>query len=81
MNFCKYRFTDGPSREQTCGAPLIATCDRSKSSELTEFRGIEWTKKKPQKMMIFPTAEKQENLCFWHQRKHIEDKLGRETEI
>ncbi|MCK4330912.1 hypothetical protein KAX02_13865 [candidate division WOR-3 bacterium] len=81
MKFCKYRFTEGPLRGLTCDAPLIATCNRSKSSELIEFKGREWTKKKPQKMAMYPTAEEQSDLCFWHQRKDIRDKVGRETEI
>ena len=81
MNFCRYRFPNGPSRGEICGTPLIATCDRLKPSELTEFRGTEWIKKNPQKMMLYPTAEEQENLCFWHQRKHTEYKIGRETKI
>ena len=77
MKFCKYRFTSGPIRGLICGEPLIATCDRSKPSELTEFKGIEYTKKNPQKMMIYPTAEKQDDLCFWHRKKLIEDNIGK----
>ena len=74
MNFCKYRLPAGPSRGLICGVPLIATCDRSKSSKPTEFKGIEWTKKNPQKMMMYPEADEQENLCFWHQKqKDIKD--------
>ena len=79
MKFCKYRFTEGPSRGQTCDTPLIATCDTSKPSEPTEFKGQDWTKKKPQMMAMYPTAEEQGDLCFWHQRKNIRDKVGRET--
>lgn len=47
--------------------PAIATCDRSKPSELVEFKGQMWTKKNPQKMMLYPTAKTQNNLCYWHQ--------------
>lgn len=81
MNFCRYRFPNGPSRGEICGTPLIATCDRSKSSELTEFRGTEWTKKNPQKIMLYPTAEEQSDLCFWHQRCNSADVVGKETKI
>ena len=79
MKFCKYKFTEGSSRGQTCRVPLITTCDRSKPSEPMEFRGIEWNKKHPQKMMMYPTADEQEDLCFWHQRKSIRDKIGKES--
>lgn len=50
-----------------CGAPLMATCDRTKKSVLTEFMGMEWMKTKPQFMYMYPTAEKQSDLCFYHQ--------------
>jgi hypothetical protein len=79
MKFCKHIITRGPSRRLPCGEPLIATCDRSKLSSLIEFRGQEWTKKKLQRMNMYPEAEEQEDLCFWHQRKYIEDKIGRES--
>lgn len=79
MKFCKYRFTSGSLRGQVCGVPLIATCDRLQLSEFNKFKGRDWTKKNPQRMMLYPTAEKQDNLCFWHQRKHIEDKIGKES--
>ena len=53
---------------QSCfDSPVIATCDRSKPSELVEFKGQMWTKKNPQKMMLFPTAKTQSKLCYWHQ--------------
>ncbi|MDO9592990.1 MAG: hypothetical protein Q7I98_07360 [Erysipelotrichaceae bacterium] len=55
MKFCK-----------NCGILLIATCDRTKPSELVEWKGQEWTKKKPQFMWMFPTAKKQDDLCYNH---------------
>ena len=79
MNSCKYKFTEGSSRGQTCGAPLLATCDRSEPSKPTEFRGIGGTKKNPQKMMMHPEADEQSDFCFWHQRKHNADKIGKES--
>ena len=50
-----------------CGDAIIATCDRAQKSVLTEFMGQEWTKTKPQLMWMYPTEEKQSDLCFYHQ--------------
>ena len=58
MNFCRI-----------CGDTLIATCDRTRKSVLTKFMGQEWTKTKPQLMWMYPTAEKQDDLCFYHKLK------------
>ena len=79
MRFCKYKFIDGYSRGQICGAPIIATCDRSKPSEPVEFRGTEWTEKTPQTMMMYPTADTQSDFCFWHQRRDKKDITGKES--
>jgi hypothetical protein len=46
-----------------CGTHLIATCDRSKKSELVQYAGSEATKTKPQFMWMYPTAKKQSDLC------------------
>ena len=58
-----------------CGASLISTCDRTKKSELVEYMGQEWNKTKPQFMYMYPTAEKQSDLCFYHQRNHSADEF------
>ena len=79
MKFCQYIITKGTSKGLRCGTPLIATCDRSQPSELTEFKGRDWTEKHPQTMMMYPEAEEQDNLCFYHKQKQIEDKIGKET--
>jgi hypothetical protein len=55
-----------------CGDALIATCDKTKKSVLTEVVGQEWTKTKPQLMRMYPTAEEQSDLCFYHQRRKEE---------
>jgi len=49
-----------------CFAPIIATCDRSKPSEEVEWLGTSWLKTKPQFIAMFPEAEKQSDLCFYH---------------
>ena len=41
-----------------CGAHLIATCDRSKKSELIQWDGTSSTKTHPQYIWLFPTAKK-----------------------
>ena len=56
-----------------CKQILISTCDRSKPSKLTEFKGGKWTETKPQFMMLYPTAEKQSKLCPF-----CEDRLWKE---
>lgn len=52
-----------------CNTILIATCDRSKKSELVEYKGQLWTKTNPQFMYMYPTAEKQDDLCFYHRQQ------------
>lgn len=52
-----------------CGQPLIATCDKTKKSEIVEWMGSEWTKTKPQFINMYPTARRQINLCFYHQQE------------
>lgn len=54
-----------------CGGTLVATCDRNKKSVLTEFMGMGWMKTAPEYMWMYPTAEKQSDLCFYHQWKEI----------
>ncbi len=51
-----------------CGDALIATCDRTQKSELVEYAGQEDMKTKPQLMWMYPTAEEQSDLCFYHQQ-------------
>ena len=77
MKFCKYVFPDGPMIGQTCGALIIASCDKSKPSKLVEWMGTLWTPKYPQKMNLFPTADKQSDFCHFHQEKN--DKIGKES--
>lgn len=79
MKLCQYIFTSGPARRQKCEAPLIATCDRSKPPQPVEFRGQEWTKKRPQMISMYPEAKEQNNLCFFHQQKEAKDNIGGES--
>lgn len=62
-----------------CDQLLLATCNRSKPSELTEFKGTEWTKKKPQFMMLYPTAEEQSKLCSYCEERLHPIKIGKES--
>ena len=62
-----------------CDQLLLATCDRSKPSELTEFKGIEWTKKNPQIMMLYPTAKEQSKLCPYCEDRLYPTKVGKES--
>ena len=62
-----------------CNQLLLATCDRSKPSELTEFKGIEWTKTKPQFMMLYPIAEEQSKLCPYCEERLQPMKIGKES--
>lgn len=62
-----------------CDQLLLATCDRSKPSELVETKGIEWTKTKPQFMMLYPTAEKQSLLCPYCEDRLYPIKIGKES--
>ena len=66
-------------RCSTCNQLLVATCDRSKPSELVEFKGIEWTKKKPQFMWMFPTADEQSKLCLYCKDRLHPVKVGKES--
>ena len=79
MKLCQYRFTSEPARGQKCETPLIAICDRSKPSQPVEFRGQKWTKKHPQIISMYPEAEEQNNLCFFHQQKEVKDNIGGES--
>lgn len=58
-----------------CGGPLIVTCDRSKKSVLTEVMGMGWMKTAPEYMWMYPTAEEQSDLCFYHQWKKNEGEV------
>jgi hypothetical protein len=58
-------FKQNLPRCSKCNQLLTVTCDRSKPSEFVEWLGTEWTKKKPQRMWMFPTAENQSKLCSY----------------
>ena len=62
-----------------CNQLLIATCDRSKPSESVEFKGREWTERKPQFMMLYPTAKEQSKLCPYCEDKLYPIKIGKES--
>lgn len=62
-----------------CGQLLLATCNRSKPSKLTEFMGTGWTEKKPQFTMLYPTAEEQSSLCPYCENKLYPAKIGKES--
>ena len=62
-----------------CNQLLTTTCDRDKPSELTEYKGIEWTEKHPQFMMLYPTAEEQSKLCPYCEDKLYPHKIGKES--
>ena len=66
-------------RCNNCNQLLIATCDRSKPSKLTKFKGIEWTEKHPQFMMLYPTAEEQSKLCPYCEDKLYPPEIGKES--
>ena len=66
-------------RCSVCGQLLIASCDRDKPSQLVEFKGRLWTKTKPQFMMMFPTAEKQNKICLYCEDKLHPVKAGKES--
>ena len=56
-------------RCRICNQLLLATCDRTQPSEPVEFLGTSWLKTKPQIMRMYPTAEEQSDLCWYHQKK------------
>lgn len=62
-----------------CDHLLLATCDRNEPSKLTEFMGIEWTKTKPQFMMLYPTAKEQSKFCPYCEDKLHPMKVGKES--
>ena len=62
-----------------CGQLLLATCDRSKPSKLTEFMGAGWTKTKPQFMWCYPTAKEQSKLCPYCENKLYPVKMRKES--
>ena len=62
-----------------CESTLIATCDKSKPSQLTEFKGGEWTKTKPQFMRLFPTTKEQSKICPYCEDKLHPTKAGKES--
>jgi hypothetical protein len=66
-------------RCRICNHPLIATCDRSKPSQLVHYKGREETKTKPQYMWVFPTAEEQSSLCPYCESKLHSIKVGKES--
>ena len=61
--YAKYLMRCVLPRCRVCYQLLIATCDRNLPSKLVEFEGIQWLKTKPQKIMMFPTAEEQSTIC------------------
>ena len=66
-------------RCKNCGQPLTVTCDRSKPSELVEWKGIHWTKTNPQKMWMFPTTSKQNRYCPYCEDRLHPVKFGKES--
>lgn len=66
-------------RCRICCQPLIATCDRSKPSQLDKFKGREETKTKPQFMWMFPTADEQSDLCGYCEGVLNPVKVGKES--
>ncbi len=49
-----------------CGGELVLTCDRTKPSELVEWKGMEWSPQKPEMINFYPTAKEQEMKCHYH---------------
>ena len=62
-----------------CSQALITTCDRNKPSELTEYKGIEWTEKHHQFMMLYPMTQGQNKLCSYCEDKLHPPKIGKES--
>ena len=62
-----------------CNQLLTITCDRSKPSELTEYKGLEWTEKHPQFMMLYPIRKKQSKLCPYCEDRLNPIKIGKES--
>lgn len=77
--YAKYLIRCELPRCSICDQLLLATCDRSKPSELTEFMGREWTKTKPQFMMLYPTAKEQSRLCPYCEDRLHPIKIGKES--
>lgn len=77
--YAKYLVRCELPRCSMCSQLLIATCDKSKPSELVRFKGREWTKTKPQFMMFYPTAEEQSSLCPYCEDRLHPVKVGKES--
>lgn len=77
--YAKYLIRCELPRCSLCDQLLLATCDRSKPSELTEFKGIEWIKTKPQFMRMFPVVDKQSKVCFYCEERLHPIKIGKES--
>lgn len=56
-------------RCRICFQPIISACDRLKPAERVEWLGQMWTEAHPQIIMMFPTAEDQPKLCYYHQKQ------------
>lgn len=61
-----------------CGQQVYSNVDRSKSSKLVEWKGIQWTKEHPQKMWMFPSG-KFPRLCDYCESKLHPPKVGRKS--
>lgn len=77
--YAKYLIRCELPRCRVCYQLLLITCDRSMQSKLVEFRGKQWLKTKPQKMMMFPTAEEQSNICPHCESQLHPLKVGKES--
>ena len=62
-----------------CNQVLIATCDRTKPSQLVEFKGRDGTEAKPQFMWLYPTAKEQSKLCPYCEDRLYPMKIGKES--
>ena len=76
--YAKYLIRCELPRCRICYQLLIATCDRNLPKSV-EFLGEQWLKTKPQKMMMFPTAEEQPSICNHCESQLHPLKVGKES--
>ena len=79
--YAKYLIRCELPRCRKCFQLLLVTCDRSKPSQFTQFKGKEETKTKPQFMWMFPTTEddEQSDLCGYCESELHPAKVGKES--
>lgn len=73
-----YEIIERLPRCTTCNQLVLSTVDKSKGSEMVEWKGESWTEENPTFMPLFPCEEFPE-ICNYCRDKLDPPKVGKES--